>query len=71
MAERPQVYNVRQAARRVERSRWTVQRWLHDGLPHRRRSDQVVEIDEADLTAWLRARTRAQRASWFHAKDAA
>jgi hypothetical protein len=50
----PGSYSVRSAARRAGRHRTTVQRWLNEGLPHRRVSDQVVEIEEADLTEWLR-----------------
>jgi hypothetical protein len=48
------VYSVRGAARRVHRSRWTIQRWMHQGLPHSRPSEHHVRIQEADLLTWYR-----------------
>lgn len=63
-----EVYSVRGAARRVRRSRWTIQRWMRHGMPHRRISDQHVEIDEAELTAWLRRSIINQKSSRFASK---
>ncbi|WP_181068028.1 hypothetical protein [Rathayibacter sp. AY1A7] len=47
-------YSVRGAARRVKRTRTTVQNWLREGMPHRRLGTHRVEIDEDVLTDWLR-----------------
>jgi hypothetical protein len=66
-----QAYSVRDAARRVRRCRKTIQRWMSEGMPHRRLGTHRVEIDEDDLCAWLRDRILGQKASRFRAKDAA
>jgi len=47
-------YSVRGAARRVGRTRTTIQNWLGEGMPCRRFGTHRVEIDETVLTDWLR-----------------
>lgn len=63
------VYTVRSAARRVRRSRSTIQRWMHHGMPHRRLGSHHVEIDEADLTAWLRRALINQKSARFRPRS--
>ncbi|WP_258061297.1 hypothetical protein [Rathayibacter sp. AY1A4] len=41
---------------------------MRHGMPHRRISDQHVEIDEAELTAWLRRSILNQKSSRFAPK---
>jgi hypothetical protein len=52
----------------VHRHRRTIQRWINHGMPHRRLGSHQVEIDEADLTLWLRKALIAQKSARFQPK---
>jgi hypothetical protein len=59
-----ELYDVRSASRRVKRSRWTVYRWMHEGLPFRTVNGRRY-IAHDDLLLMLRTKIQNEQRHQF------
>jgi hypothetical protein len=58
----PEFFGIRAAGRRVNRSRYTIHRWLQQGMPYKV-VDERRYIELTDLHLWLRKKIKARRQS--------
>lgn len=60
-------YTIRAAAKRIDRSTRTVERWVRAGMRCRSTAGVIV-IDHADLMAWFRAKILSNPNNTRHAE---
>ncbi|KJC65200.1 helix-turn-helix transcriptional regulator [Agreia bicolorata] len=60
----PKFLNIRASARRVQRTRHTIYRWVAEGMPHQVDGGRMYILEE-DLLSWWRSKMIAQRQSRF------
>ena len=61
-------YTIKAAARRVNRTEWTIKQWMRDGMPRRMVAGMVV-IEHDDLMARYRANILANQTRARHATE--